>query len=98
MCAYLLVEIEVSSIILTSFGEGGDFTPPDVLLSKETSLQRIQSSEDVPFYFLNWSICSKQKSFGKKTLIYFFICLALFIVQNLEPIKSYEDVPFWGQK
>ena len=37
MCAYLLVEIEVSSIILTSFGEEGNFTPPDAPLSKETS-------------------------------------------------------------
>ena len=47
-------------------------------------LQWVQSYEDAPFLGPKWSICPKQKVFGKKKYILFICLLAPFIVQNFK--------------
>ena len=69
-------------------------------------LQRIQSCEDAPFLVPKWSICHKQKFWGKIINIILIYLLAPFILHSFckilknffQRIQSYEDAQFLGPK
>ena len=66
-------------------------------ISKQ-SLQWINNCEVAPFRVPNYPFAPNKNLFGQAINTICTNLLAFFIVKNLEPIQSYENVPFSGPK